>query len=98
MKDIQLSATQHTILAAAAEREDGSVFPLTTELKGGAVGIMLRSLLKRGLVEGEGESLRITSAGYEALGTETDEAPPALTASKQPMPRRWTPPQTRTRP
>ena len=70
MKDIQLSATQRAILTAAAEREDGSVFPLTTELKGGAVGIVLGSLASRGLVEGEGEDLQLTPAAYEALGAE----------------------------
>jgi len=51
MTQIQLSDTQAVILSAACAREDGMVFPVTTSLKGGAVGNVCKSLLKHGLIE-----------------------------------------------
>jgi hypothetical protein len=48
---IQLSDTQIAILAAAVGSEDRMVFPITLPIKGGAVGNVLKSLLKRGLLE-----------------------------------------------
>ena len=48
---MQLSDTQTAILAAAVARDDRMVFPVDLPLKGGAVGNVLKSLLKRGLVE-----------------------------------------------
>ena len=51
MTQIQLSDAQAVILSAACSREDGMVFPVTASLKGGAVGNVCKSLLKRGLIE-----------------------------------------------
>jgi len=51
MPQIQLSQTQSIILSAACAREDGMVFPVTASIKGGAVGNVCKSLLKRGLIE-----------------------------------------------
>ena len=51
MTHIQLSDAQAVILSAACAREDGAVFPVTTGLKGGAVGNVCKSLLKHGLIE-----------------------------------------------
>jgi len=51
MTQIQLSDAQSVILSAACAREDGMVFPITASLKGGAVGNVCKSLLKRGLIE-----------------------------------------------
>jgi len=51
MTQIQLSDAQAVILSAACAREDGIVFPVTASLKGGAVGNVCKSLLKRGLIE-----------------------------------------------
>ena len=51
MHQIELSETQTTILSGACAREDGLVFPVTANIKGGAVGNVLKSLLKRGLIE-----------------------------------------------
>ena len=51
MTQIQLSDAQAVILSTACAREDGTVFPVTTGLKGGAVGNVCKSLLKRGLIE-----------------------------------------------
>ncbi len=51
MTQIQLSDAQAVILSAACAREDGMLFPVTASLKGGAVGNVCKSLLKRGLIE-----------------------------------------------
>jgi hypothetical protein len=51
MTQIQLSAAQAVILSTACAREDGMVFPVTASLKGGAVGNVCKSLLKRELIE-----------------------------------------------
>ncbi|NEX48307.1 DUF3489 domain-containing protein [Pseudotabrizicola algicola] len=51
MTQIQLSDAQAVILSAACAREDGMVFPVTANLKGGAVGNVCKSLLKHGLIE-----------------------------------------------
>ena len=50
MTQIQLSDTQALILSAACTREDAMVFPVTANLKGGAVGNVCKSLLKHGLM------------------------------------------------
>jgi hypothetical protein len=46
-----LSATQREVLTTALARKDRCLYPITAKLKGGAVGNVARSLLKRGLVE-----------------------------------------------
>ena len=51
MTQIQLSDAQAVVLSAACAREDGMLFPVTANLKGGAVGNVCKSLLKRGLIE-----------------------------------------------
>ena len=51
MSQIQLSETQTVILTTACAREDGLIFPVTAPIKGGAVGNVCKSLLKRGLIE-----------------------------------------------
>lgn len=51
MTQIQLSDTQAVILSAACAREDAMVFPITANLKGGAVGNVCKSLLKHALLE-----------------------------------------------
>ncbi|MEI4235014.1 DUF3489 domain-containing protein [Roseovarius sp. D22-M7] len=51
MTQIQLSDAQSVILSTACARDDGAVFPVTTTLKGGAVGNVCKSLLKKALIE-----------------------------------------------
>lgn len=51
MTQVQLSDTQAVILSAACARDDALVFPITAKIKGGAVGNVCKSLLKRGLIE-----------------------------------------------
>jgi hypothetical protein len=81
----KLSDTQAVILSAASQRDDGAVLPLPEALriKGGAVDKVLRSLKARGLVEHQGiprgdnpPPLRITRAGLEAIGVETEDDAP----------------------
>jgi hypothetical protein len=78
----KLSDTQAIILSAAAQREDGAVLPLpeTLKIKGGAVDKVLGSLKAKGLIDHQGAPrgddpppLRITRAGLEAIGVETQD-------------------------
>jgi prevent-host-death family protein len=48
---IRLTDAQVVVLSSACARNDGMVFPLTANLKGGAVGNVCKSLLKLGLIE-----------------------------------------------
>lgn len=83
-----LTDTQSLILSTACARESGLIFPVTANLKGGAVGNVCKSLLKRGLIEeipaadpdtvwrhGDAGSLtlRATPLAYSALGLGTVE-------------------------
>jgi hypothetical protein len=91
MATIQLSDTQSVILSAACAREGGLVLPITTTLKGGAVDMVLTSMIKKGLIEaipaeagapvwreaedGTPLTLVATAAAYMALGIAADTAP-----------------------
>jgi Protein of unknown function (DUF3489) len=77
-----LSDTQAVILSAASQRDDGAVLPLpeTLKIKGGAVDKVLGSLKAKGLIDHQGTPrgddpppLRITRAGLEAIGVETED-------------------------
>jgi len=84
----QLSDTQAVILSAACAREGGFLLPVTANLKGGAVNMVLTSLIKKELAEeiaaepgapiwrededGNPLTLRATRAAYEALGMVAD--------------------------
>jgi hypothetical protein len=81
----KLSDTQAVILSAASQRDDGAVLPLpeTLKIKGGAVDKVLGSLKAKGLIDHLGAPrgddpppLRITRAGLEAIGVETEEDAP----------------------
>jgi hypothetical protein len=90
MHQIELSETQTTVLSGACARDDGLIFPVTANIKGGAVGNVLKSLLKRGLIEEISANdpdtvwrhdedtgsitLRATPLAYSALG-QTEEVP-----------------------
>ena len=85
----KLSDTQAVILSAAAQRDDGAVLPLpeSLKIKGGAVDKVLGSLKAKGLIDHQGTPrgddpppLRITRAGLQAIGVETeDDAPEGAT-------------------
>jgi hypothetical protein len=90
---IKLSDTQRATLTAAASTPDRLVRPEHITLKGGAVGIVLTSLIKRGLLEevaaGEGDhawwtsevdvplALKVTASGCEAVGIVAKPQPQA---------------------
>ncbi len=87
----KLSDTQAVILSVASQRDDGAVLPLpdTLKIKGGAVDKVLGSLKAKGLIDHLGAPrgddpppLRITRAGLEAIGDETeDDAPEGAAAA-----------------
>jgi hypothetical protein len=77
----KLSDTQAVILSAASQRDDGAVLPLpeTLKIKGGAGDKVLGSLKAKGLIDHQGAPrgddpppLRITRAGMQAIGVETE--------------------------
>ena len=86
----QLSDSQLVVLTAACQRPDRFVFPVTTRLKGNAVGNVLKSLLNKGLIkevrakrddtvwrhdEERGRmTLVATKAAFAALGIDPQEA------------------------
>ncbi|EME69913.1 hypothetical protein H261_10929 [Paramagnetospirillum caucaseum] len=88
MTTIQLSDTQSVILATACAREGGLVLPISTSLKGGAIDMVLTSMIKKGLIEaipveagapvwrededGTPLTLVATAAAYTALGIVAD--------------------------
>jgi Protein of unknown function (DUF3489) len=81
----RLSDTQLVILSAASQRDDGAALPLpeTLKIKGGAVQKVLGSLKTKGLIDHLGAPLgddppplRITRAGLQAIGVETEDAAP----------------------
>jgi hypothetical protein len=85
----KLSDTQAVILSAAAQRDDGAVLPLpeTLKIKGGAVDKVLGSLKTKGLIDHLGARrgddpppLRITRAGLQAIGVETEDEDAPATA------------------
>ena len=87
----KLTDTQLIILSTAGQRDDGTVLPLPKSLKlqGGAVSHVLKSLLKKGLLDeqpagnnaaawreskdGQRLTLVITDAGRQAIGVAADE-------------------------
>ena len=83
-----LTDTQSLILSTACARASGLIFPVTANLKGGAVGNICKSLLKRGLIEeipaadpdtvwrhdeAGSLTLRATPLAFSALGLRTVE-------------------------
>ena len=95
---IQLTDAQRAILEPASQREDLCIYPVTAPLKGGAVGNVCKSLLKRGLLEETAATdaqtvwrhdeaagpltLRVTAAGQQALAGE-EVTPPAEPSEPQ---------------
>lgn len=89
MTQQQLSDAQAAILTVACARDSGLIYPITANLKGGAVGNVCKSLLKRGLIaeipatdhntvwrhdEERGPiTLRATPLAYAALGIDDAE-------------------------
>ena len=47
----ELTTTQREILEAAANRPDGSIYPMPSHLKGGAAKMVIASLIKKNLIK-----------------------------------------------
>ena len=76
MTQIQLSDAQSIILSTACARATGLIFPVTASLKGGAVGNVCKSLLKRGLIE------EIAAADPDTVWRHDDAGPLTLRATQ----------------
>ena len=63
-----LTPTQSLILTTAIRNHDGQLVWFPDHLKGGARQKALEGLAKRELIAAEGDTWRVTAAGYEALG------------------------------
>ncbi|CAA7618927.1 conserved hypothetical protein [Magnetospirillum sp. LM-5] len=99
---MSLSDTQAVILSVACAREGGCLLPVTASLKGGAVNMVLNSLIKKELAEeipaepgapiwrededGTPLTLRATAAAYVALGIESDTAPTGIDTAPEEEP------------
>jgi len=80
----KLTDTQLVVLNVAANREDSSILPLPSNLKGGAATKVVDGLIRRGLAEriesdriAVPDLIRITRAGLEAIHIEPDDNDPA---------------------
>ena len=91
--NVKLTATQTTVLKAAADRTDGNIEPLPITLRGGARAKVIEGLLVRKLItESEGKHL-LTDTGYAAVGkrrpipkgVQKTDTPDALT-KREPIP------------
>ncbi|MBF0589957.1 MAG: DUF3489 domain-containing protein [Magnetococcales bacterium] len=80
----KLSKSQQRILETAAERDDGSIFPLPTKMPPVAQQMVMEALVRKGMID-EGEEPHITDAGYRAIGQEppTQPEPEAPTHEEQ---------------
>ena len=72
----QLSDTQLVILSAACQREGAHILPITANLKGGAVNMVLRSLHSRGLIEA------VSAEAGDEVWSEEDGVPVTLQAAR----------------
>jgi len=93
---IQLTSTQHAVLARAILSTDGKVVWLPEHIKGGARQKVLESLAKRDLIVSDGSDWFVATAGYEALGCTqpaqaTLAADPEIEAAVTAAEATWTP-------
>lgn len=65
---LKLTATQTTVLEAAAKRIDGNIEPLPSKLRGGARTAVIDGLLAKGLVIHNGDNYLLADVGYAAVG------------------------------
>ena len=70
--NVKLTATQTTVVKAAADRPDGNIEPLPTNLRGGAKTTVINGLLARDLITKfqylDHAEYHLTDAGYAAVG------------------------------
>ena len=85
----KLSPSQQAVLTAAARNKQGLAVSFPDTLKGGARVKVLHALVQSGYlerVEG-GEALRISQAGYQALGIKPPKPRQLKAGSSTPIPR-----------
>jgi hypothetical protein len=68
MNAIQLTPAQHAILAKAINASGGKIEWFPDHIKGGARQKVLDSMCKRALITPDGQSWRVATQGYGALG------------------------------
>ena len=68
MNKIQLSATQHAVLAHAIKHADGKIDWFPDNVKGGAQKKVLDGLFNRALITPSGTGWIVAAEGYDALG------------------------------
>ena len=78
MTTIKLTPTQETVLNAASQRPDGSLYPLPETLKGGAALKVITALENKGLIYDAAitppyKTWLISDDGYRAIGLEPPE-------------------------
>lgn len=66
--NVKLTATQTTILKAAASRAGGNIEPLPATLRGGARTKVIEGLLARELIACQNGQYFLADAGYAAVG------------------------------
>lgn len=71
----KLTATQHFLLAHAAEFHDGRIINFPEGVRGNARQKMLQSLLARGLIRADGPDWFVTENGGAAIGREIPLTP-----------------------
>ena len=71
--NVKLTATQTTVIKAAADRTDGNIEPLPANLRGGAKTAVINGLLARDLITKlqypDHVEYRLTDAAYAAVGS-----------------------------
>ena len=65
---IQLTSTQHAILAYAIEHTDGKIVWFPDNVKGGARKKVLDGLLNRAMITTNGTDWFVAAEGYDAMG------------------------------
>jgi hypothetical protein len=78
MSTIQLTPTQHAILAKAINANSGMIEWFPDNIKGGARKKVLGSLFNRALITPDGQGWRVAAEGYDALGMQRPQTQPAV--------------------
>jgi len=73
---MKLTNTQSLVINAAADRADGNIDPMPTNLRGGARLKVFDGLLSRGLIKKHGGKYLLTDEGYAAVGRARPKAAP----------------------
>ncbi|WNO10418.1 DUF3489 domain-containing protein [Teredinibacter sp. KSP-S5-2] len=81
----KLTPTQTEALVNAAQREDGSVLPLPSNVTPGLIGRVINGLESRGLIEEHGDLYCISDAGREAIADKIPKSENKIKAKPKPQ-------------